>query len=246
MRVTALIAALVVALAGCSKKEPKPLRTEPWLAHPPASAAAASSDGGAVQRVRYALDERSVLRVEVSADRLELSGTIATLSGEAELDPSDPGSARGRVRAELASLRLGNGGGDSEATALALRALDALDRDAGSTSASFELTALEDPSPAVLEPIPEHTPLPFKRKLRATLVGNLLLHGFRVERRIPVQAEFEYAADRSIPSGLSIWTAKPFVIALETHAIAALDRSGKPARRASARANIEFHYRKID
>lgn len=244
----ACIAALALGLAftGCAKKEPKPLRTEPWLAHAVPSASA-SSDAG-LAPVRYTLEAPSAVEVTLTAERgVELNGKLSGVMGELSLEPRELARSRGNVRVELRSLTIGTRAqpSDPALTRLALQALELTDREAGS-AASFELTALDDLSEPLLEPVPERAALPFKRKLQATAVGNLLLHGFRVERRVPVRVECMYESDRQLPSGLSIWSSKPFVISLETHAIEAVDPAGKRPKVVGVRANIEFHYRKID
>lgn len=250
MRAFALLAALSVTVAGCSKKEPKPLRTEPWLAHPPASARPSASTGGDAgpERPQCAFDQRSVAHVSLTADRgLELVGKAEHVTGFIGYDPSDLSHSNGFVRVDLRDLSFGPRDGSAD-PALGELAKQALDIAAGGANlgARFELTGLEDASPAALEPVPESSPLPFKRKLRATAVGTLLVHGFRVERRIPVLAECEYRDDRQIPAEVAIWTAKPFVISLDTHAIEAVDRSGKRAKAGSVRVSIELHCKKVD
>ena len=192
-RVLASALGALLLLSACAKKELKPLHTEPWLAHPPASAAA-SSDAG-VPAARYAITEQSQIHFELPSKQGTLHGSLTHVSGELSLTPSDLEHSHGQVQVDLSSLTLSEDG-NSDTTELLTRARSALGltdatADAGSpATASFELSSLEDVSPAQLEPAPDSDAgAPFARKARATAVGNLLLHGFRVVRRAPLEAE---------------------------------------------------------
>jgi hypothetical protein len=247
----------LLLLSACAKKEVKPLHTEPWLAHPPASAAA-NSDAGP-PATHYAITEQSQIHFELPSKRGALHGSLSRVSGELSLTPSDLEHSHGHVQVDLSSLALGeDGNGDtSELLTRARSALGLTDAaaDAGSpVTASFELSALEDVAPAQIEPAPDSDAgAPFVRKARATAVGDLLLHGFRVVRRAPLEAEFGFSADRRVPATILIRSRAPFVISLETHEIRVrdLDVSKKPAKGASAharevRVSVELYGRKIE
>ena len=245
---------LLFGLGACAKKEAKPLRTEPWLAHPVASTPRSSD--AAVPLIRYAITEQSLIRFELPSKGGPVRGTLTHVSGEFGLDLGDLTRSRAQVQASLDSLTVLDTGDRSAATLLA-RARNALDlTDAGAPAAftSFELTALEDLSPAQLEPAPgSDAGAPFTRRARATAVGNLLLHGFRVLRRLPLEAEFGFAGDRQVPSTLVIRSRAPFVLSLETHDIHPAPEanpgkaSAAPLSRAhEVRVSIELYGRKID
>ena len=256
MRVAA-IGLLLLCAAGCAKKEPKPLRTEPWLAHPPARASASESGDAALPLTRYVLGEGSVIRFELPTKRGTLSGNITRVSGELNVDLSDLTHSRGLVRADLGSLTIHAGTEVSDAVLLE-RARAALelsgDAHAPATIASFELTSVEDVSPAQVEPAPERDAgSPFSRQSRFTALGNLLLHGFRVARRVPLSAEFGFVGDRQVPRSVLIRSRSPFVISLETHAIVALAHESvakapatAPVRARDVRVTIELYGTKID
>jgi hypothetical protein len=247
----------LLLLSACAKKEVKPLHTEPWLAHPPASAAA-SSDAG-LPTARYAITEQSQIHFELPSKRGTLHGSLTRVSGELSLTPSDLEHSHGQVQVDLSSLTLSeDGNGDtSERLTRARSALGLTDAAADASSpvtASFELSSLEDVAPAQLEPAPDSDAgAPFARKARATAVGNLLLHGFRVVRRAPLEAEFSFTADRAVPTTISIRSRAPFVISLETHEIRVreLDTGKKPTKGAlaharEARVSVELYGRKIE
>lgn len=249
--------------AGCAKKEPKPLRTEPWLAHPTARASASSD--AALPLTRYLLGERSVIRFEIPTKRGALSGAMTRVSGELNLDLTNLTQSRGWVRAELASLEIHASGAEHDDPALLERARAALelspDPGAPAVFASFTLTAVEDAVPPQLEPALERAasvapgsgPAALSRRARFTAIGDLLLHGFRVSRRAPLEAEFSFSGDPQVPHGVLIRSRAPFVVSLETHAIVALanESRGKgpaaaPARAREARVSVELYGTKVD
>ena len=254
---------LLLCAASCAKKEPKPLRTEPWLAHPPARANANASGDAALARTRYALGEGSVIRFELPTKRGTLSGSLGRVSGELSVELSDLAQTRGQVRADLGSLIIhSTTAAEASDTVLLERARAALelspDAHARAVFASFDLTSVEDASPAQVEAAPEHFAAapslpPFSREVRFTAVGNLLLHGFRVVRRAALSAEFGFVGDRQVPRTVLIRSRSPFVVSLETHAIVALapDSLGKgpakaPMQAREVRVSVELYGTKVD
>ena len=251
------LGALLLLSSACAKKEVKPLRTEPWLAHPPASAAA-SSDAG-LPRARYAITEQSQIHFQLPRKGGTLQGSLTRVSGELSLTPGDLEHSHGQVQVDLSSLALSEDG-NADTSELLTRVKSALGlsdaaMDASSpVTAGFELSSLEDVAPAQLEPAPDSDAgTPFTRQARATAVGNLLLHGFRVVRRAPLEAEFGFSADRKMPATISIRSRAPFVISLETHEIRVRDLSAgkKPPKGAAAharevRVSVELYGRKIE
>jgi YceI-like domain len=253
-RITRLvILGAIVSVSACAKKEPKPLRTEPWLAHPSASAAASAGSDAALPATRYTLTEQSLIRFEIPSKRGPLRGSLTRVSGELSVVLSDLSQSRGQVRVDLSSL----GFEGPDANDAAPRARGALElSDAGAApSATFDLSELRDVSPAQLEPAPDSDAgTPFTRRVRLTAVGNLLLHGFRVVRRTSLEAEFGFVGDRSVPSTLMIRSRAPFVVSLETHAIRALrpESERKPPHERAAslvdevRVSVQLYGRKVE
>lgn len=254
--VSSTLGVLFLCVVGCAKKDPKPMRTEPWLAH--SASSVATSPDAALPLIRYALGERSVIRFELPTKRGALSGELTRVSGELEVDVSDLARSRGRVRVDLDSLVIHAASPAIEA-ALLERARLALELtpDAGSAEAiaSFELTSLEDASPARLEASPERDAgSEFTRRTRGTAVGNLLLHGFRLTRRAPLEAEFGFDRDRLVPKTVVIRSRAPFVVSLETHGIRAPAAEGDakgptavaPSAARDIRVSVELYGTKVD
>lgn len=223
--------------SGCAKKEPKkPVHTEPWLAHPPASATSADA---AVPSVRYVLGERSQIRFELSTKLGKVQGKVAGVKGELRIALGALGQSRGELQADLDSLSLDDDGPNSaEWLARAKRALGVSDAGTGSALplASFELTALSDLSTDALEPPAARdggaSP---NRRVRATAEGNLLLNGFRVLKRAPLEAEFGFGNDRAVPSSVVIRSRAPLVVSLATHEIHLREPAGESRGRRSKR-----------
>lgn len=205
---------------GCTPKKTKPVHTEPWLAHPPASVEVASD--AAIQLTRYVLGERSVIRLELQTKRGKLHAKLTRVHGELEIALTALAQSRAQISAELGSLAL-DGDDDANAgewLARAEQALGVADGGASSATASFDVIALDDVSPEALEAKElgdggrANT-----RHVRASAEGNLLLNSFRVQKRAPLEAEFAFGADRAVPDSVLIRSRSPFVISLETHEI---------------------------
>ncbi|MEO7034469.1 MAG: YceI family protein [Polyangiaceae bacterium] len=247
---------ILVGLFGtaCAKKDPpKPLHTEPWLAHPPASAA--TNADAALPLTRYTLSPQSQIKFEVPSKHGTLHGSLSHITGEFSFDPRDLSRAHAQIQVDLGSLTLSVDGNADDRTLLT-RAKSALGFGSDSApSASFELSSLEDVSPAQLDPAPDSDAgAPVLRRARGTAVGKLLLHGFRVLRRAPLTAEFSFAAGNQLPSSVVIRSRVPLVISLETHEIRVPEADSGTKRTAKgstphgreARVSVELYGTKID
>lgn len=209
-----------LAASSCAKKEPKPKHSEPWLAHPPASAAL--SPDASLTTTRYVLTAPSLIRFELATKRGKVQGRLTKVSGELTVALGALAQSRGQVRAELGSIALDSD--DANGSAWLARLQAALgESDAGAPSASiatFDLTGFDDVSPEAIEPATASdggtTAL---RRVRGTATGNLLLNGFRVQKRQPLEAEFGFSNDRTTPAKLTIRSRAPLLVSLETHEI---------------------------
>jgi hypothetical protein len=248
-----MLCVLLVA-NGCAKKEVKPLHTEPWLAHPKASATPGTD--APVPGIRYAIGGASQARFELPSKRGALHGSFRHVTGELTMTPGDLAQSRGHVDVDLSSLTLSADGAlatDEASLGRAESALGVLDASTGAASASFELTSLDDVSPPELEPAPERDGGTFTRRARGVAVGALLLHGFRVERRAALEAEFSFNGDAHAPVTVVIRSRSPFVISLETHEISVWDANprGAASNHAAAspreaRVSIELYGTKVE
>ena len=229
----ALAFALAFAPSGCKKEIPKPVHTEPWLAHPPASASA-SPDAG-LPATRYVLTDQSVIHVAVSTKLGKVSGKLGKVSGELTVVLGALGQSRGQVRADLDSLSLDDGSDSAAWLARAKAALGVADAGAPGV-ATFDVTAFDDVSPEALEPVPARDGgTPGTRRVRATAAGNLLLNGFRELKREPLEAEFGFAGDPAVPATVVIRSRASLVISLETHQIYLREPAANSAERRHGR-----------
>lgn len=207
--------ALSLALGACAKKSPKPIHTEPWLAHPPPSALA--STDAALPTTRYVLTAQSVIRFELSTKRGKVQGRVPKLSGALTVVLGALAQSRGQVRVDLSSLALDDTDASSAIWLARVRAALG-ESDAGAApTATFDLTGFDDVSPEAIEPARASDGGAPPRKVRGTAVGNLLLNGFRVQKREPLEAEFGFSSDPTVPTQLTIRSRAPLVISLETH-----------------------------
>ena len=215
-----LVLVLALAATGCAKKEPKPVHTEPWLAHPPASASL--SPDAALPTTHYVLTDQSLIRFELPTKRGKVQGKLTKVSGELTVALGALAQSRGQVRAELDSLTLDTDDADSAAwLARAKAALGLADvRATTAAVATFDLSTLSYVSPEALATgAASDGGVPSTRRARAIAEGDLLLNGFRVQRRAPLEAEFGFTSDRSVPATVVIRSSAPLVVSLDTHEI---------------------------
>lgn len=232
----ALLALLLLASpGGCAKKEEPPRRTEPWLATPSTSSAV---DSAAPRRFRFASESR--VRFSLPTRKSRPSGSVAIASGELLLDQRQLERSRASVEVDLSQLTIdestlpdGAELGGRSATSIALDWLELgsevpREKREQFTKARFELVSVENLSTPGLGLEGR------SNRVRATVVGTLLLHGFRAPVRCDVWLELQ-AADAGAPR-LSIRSATPLVVALGPHDIGARTPSGSPDPLAAARA----------
>jgi hypothetical protein len=227
--------ACLCALA-CSKKQAAPQRTEPWLAHPSASASAGFT--GAPLGFHFTKD--SSLRFSVPGRKGKLSGRLALVDGGLRLDPRDLKSTSASIDVDLTKISIdaeelppGVGGTPN---ALALQWLElgpdvAPERRREFSTARFELTSVEASSASSLDWGTRRQP----SHVRATVVGTLLVHGFRA----PVRCDVVLSAletPAGTPPRLSIRSAGALVVALAPHDIVARGPSGIADALATARS----------
>jgi hypothetical protein len=244
---------------GCKRQSPKPSHTEPWLRHPVPSAspsAAAAESDASLPSTRYVLTEESVVRVELPTANGKLKGSFRRVTGELQVTLGALSQSHGQVRTDLTSLAFDD---DADSALWLARVRAALDLpDSGvlgpGTEASFDLSALDDPVPESIEAAPRPDGgTPSARRVRATAAGNLLLHGFRVSKRLPLEAEFRFTDRATLPTSVVIRTRGSFVVSLATHEIRLRVPSVRSPEKALAegaqalrplRVTLELHGRK--
>jgi hypothetical protein len=202
-----LAAACLLCLA-CDEREPPKARTEPWENPAFRAAATASSIASAapVAAQRYLLASSDV-RFSLPARERTPQGVISGASGELELGADGVSVARCELRFDMTTLavRAEDDAGDQAAyTQRALEWLELGSSVAPSTRERHRFATLEV---SALERVEEQR---VAASFRATAVGRLSLHGFRV----PVEAAitFERSGDR-----LVVRSARPLLDKLAEH-----------------------------
>lgn len=228
MTAARLLLVALLACAGCSKKPAPPRRTEPWLANPSASA---SGVVGAPRTFRFLGD--SNIHFTVPGRKGKVSGRVPLIEGALELDPRDLKSANASIEVDLTKLSIDADSlpddlalGGRSPTELALQWLElgpgvAAERRDQLSKARFELSSLDALSAAALD---LGAPRAHNR-VRATVVGSLLLHGFRAPIRCDVLLEPLKVATGARPR-LSIRSAGALVVPLGPHDITARGPGG--------------------
>jgi hypothetical protein len=221
-----LLPLVLACTLACSKKEEAPRRTEPWLAHPSASSSVESTRGP----LQFRFLPESQIRFTVPTRRARPAGTVPLADGSLELDPRNPTRAKAsldfdllRLTADPESLPAGTDLGGAEPSALAQRWLELGHEVPGErrqqfARARFELSAVDDVTGA----------LELDRagsKTSATIIGSLLLHGFRapVRTRVAIQPQ---KASAGQPLRLSIRSLEPVVLSLAAHDVTFRSPSG--------------------
>jgi hypothetical protein len=224
---------------GCSKKPAPPHRTEPWLAHPSASA----GNSGVEAPLGFHFTDESSVRFTLLGKKGKVSGRVPLALGNSALglDPRDLKNSSASVEVDLSKLSV-----DAEAlppgvegttpTALALQWLElgpevAREKRQAFASARFELVSLESSSSTTLDLGARRA----KNRVRATIVGTLLLHGFRA----PVRCDVVLApldTPTGSPPRLSIRSVGALVVALGPHDVVARSASGVADALATARS----------
>ncbi len=233
----ALGLALLLACAGCSKKVEPPRRTEPWLATPSVSA-----EPSALAPRSFRFTSASVARFSVPSRKAKVSGSVAVSGGELRTDPRRLELTRGHVEVDLSKLTIDESSvpegaelGGRSASELALDWLElgagvAQDKRAQFGKARFELVSIDNLSGPALSGEGR------SGRVRAVVIGTLLLHGFRAPVRADVWVELQPAPAEGGGQRLSIRSAVPLVLPLGPHDIGARSASGTPDPLSAARA----------
>jgi hypothetical protein len=238
MKAAALLLFALLTCGACSKKEAPARRTEPWLANPSASGNAAVS----LAPLSFHFAPDSSIRFTVPGKKAKVSGRVPLAEGTLRLDTRDLKNASASIEVDLTRLRLDpetipegvelNGTPDALALQwFELGAEVAPEKRRELQTARFELSSVETVSTPFLDFGARN-----KAPVRASLVGTLLIHGFRA----PVRCDVRVLALESAPGAakrLSIRSASPLVIALAPHDISARGPSGIADALAMARAS---------
>jgi hypothetical protein len=183
--------------------------------------------------MRFHLVSDSRIRFTVPGKKAKLSGSVTVAQGSLRVDPHDLTTTSAHIDVDLTTLSIDADSVPENAplasgspTALALQWLElgaevASERRRELALARFELTSLESSSaPGIDLSSPKA-----KSHVRATVVGTLLIHGFRAPVRCDVALE-ALAAAPGAPPRFSIRSQGALVVPLAPHDISARGPSG--------------------
>lgn len=211
----------------CTKKEPAPRRTAPWLRSASSSSSGASASASP-RTFRFA--KSSSVRFSVSGRRGKVSGVVPLSGGQLRLDAGDLKNSSASVDVDLTALRIDSdevpagvdlGGRSPSSVALDWLELGSelpAERRAPFAMARFELSSVDELSAPSLA----LWPTPRRPAVRATAAGTLLVHGYRAPVRARVVLESlgpAQDASTDAPARLSIRSAVALVVPLAPHDI---------------------------
>ncbi len=253
MKPTAFLLSASLAWA-CSKKEPPPPPpTEPWPAH------AGTSDAPASPTTAYVIEERGVARLTLKAKDATARGELRVARGELQVQLQNLSRTRGTISVDVASISMLESGdaGPRDATNAARSWLNVgSNRPEAEIErvrwAKFEILRIDEVSAetpalgrkakATPPSLPDAGPdagadagdaaaLSVEaRSVRLAATGALTFNGMRVERRVSLEATFQWepgASTTAAPERIDIRTRRPFVVELAAHDVQPRDESGR-------------------
>lgn len=227
----ALVAALT--LVACSKSEPP-------APAPAASSLAPSKAEPSSAAKTYVVDPAGRATVDMPAPKEHIKAEATAFAGELQVDPADLTKTRGEVKVDLTSLSTKTFGDarDATQTAHARTWLEVADAEkeklpdalkAQHRFATFAIRSLTTATPKLAD-VPATTEGADEvRTVDAVAKGELLLHGHKVEREVPLRVELR-GKPGAPPDAIVVRTASPFTIVLAEHDVKPRDDLGKLAK----------------
>lgn len=228
----AIVAAATVfaSVTGCSKKAESPAEA------PAATVLASSPNAPRAHVLALAIDPNGTTRIDMPGLSEHIKAGTSAAAGSLELDPGDLGNSRGEVRIDL--------------TTLTTHTFDDADKNANQTKhartwletvvdgkvnesnrwALLVIRGVHDLSASDLTKVPAARGAAGDvRVVTATVSGEILLHGHKVSREIPVELTFHYPPDAAAEQPLlamDIKTRAPLRLVLKEHDIVPRDPVG--------------------
>lgn len=260
MRRFLVIAAVLATANGCRKEAPEATPTEPWPAPgasageaPPGEAAPKEPSAGpapARPKTPYRLEAGSLVHVTLPAKEAKPTGTFRVVRGSVHVDLVELSRSTATVEVDLSSVLMHAEREEAERE-VTLRARHWLNLGASQPDAEIErrrfgrfvVTSIESLSaeaPYLGRRLPKDTgPDPSgaggevageRRRVTATVTGELEVNGFRVQRSTVVHLDFHYPAPATAglaPLRVAISSAKPLLVPLAEHEIQPRDAHGR-------------------
>ena len=199
---------------------------------PSASTLAPSSAVVTATTLTFVIDPASTTSIDLPGKEEHIVARTTAAKGRLTVDPHALSKSRGEVQIDLASLTtttFPDAAKNEQQTTHARTWLEAVvngrpeeaNRWAVLAVRSLDVTGDDDLGQRPLEGA--------VRKVSAVVHGDVLVHGHKVVRAIPVGLEFGYAgaAGEGAPTTLHVVTEKPFTLVLKEHEIMPRDPASK-------------------
>lgn len=247
-RLGALWSVCLCASFGCKSEPEAPAPTEPWPARDAAQEPAADAADFRAE-ARYELATGSIVRVQLPAKEAKPQGTFRSVRGLLTLDLLDLARSKGTLEVDLGSVLMEAGSAqlEQEYTSTALRwmhlgaerPLAELER---IRFARFVVGSIENPSSAAAH-LGRRLPgssrgstdifdeaFEERRRVTATVLGELEVNGIRIQRKVPVRVDLHYPAPATVglePTRITIDSVRPLRVPLAEHEIQPRDAKGR-------------------
>ncbi len=225
-----LTLAALAAVAACSKSK------DAGTLAPAASALASSTPPTADRVTAFAIDQAGKTTIDMPGLKEHITADTTAAAGRLEVDPENLANSRGEVKIDLTTLTM-HTFDDADKNAMqtkhALTWLEAVvdgKVDEANRWAVLAVRSVDGLSAADLSKVaavregPEDV-----RVVTATVHGEVLVHGHKVSRDVPVELRFRYpagAAPDVAPQALGITTRQPMRVVLKEHEIVPRDPVG--------------------
>jgi hypothetical protein len=228
----AVAAVLCAHATGCSKKD------DGTQLAPAASSLAVSKAESSASTWHYAIDPKSVTRVEMPGLKENIKGETSAASGTLDVVPGDLAQSRGLVRVDLSTFATRTFGSDDDATQTkhARTWLEVVVEGQMNDTmrwADFAIRSIDGLSaPDVTKVAAVREGDNDVRRVTMTVHGDLLVHGHEVQKEDAVEVTFRYAPDAPAsakPLRIEMKSKQPMRVVLKEHDVRPRDTQGKIA-----------------
>jgi hypothetical protein len=224
------VTALLLSLAGCSKSR------EGEVGAPSATALASSEAVSSAHVTPFVIGAKGITTIDMPGLKEHIHAETSAADGRLEVDLGNIANSRGEVKIDLTTLTthtFDDADKNATQTKHARTWLEAVvDGKVDETKrwATFAVRSIDDLSAADVSKVAA-TPGASEdvRVVTATVHGEVLVHGHKVNRSVPVNLEFRYPAGAgpdATPTVLGIRTRQPMRLVLKEHEIFPRDPVG--------------------
>lgn len=233
---------VVLSLTGCEKKEePKPVA-------PAASSLAPSVAAPTSMVVKLKIDPKGTTKVDMPAPKEQIKAQTSAAAGHLDVDLMDLTQTRGEVKVDLTSLKtstFSDATKDGSQTMHALTWLEVADAEKGKlpedvkAQNKYAIFAIRSIDGIAEKSLMKVTPTTANgldvRTVELVAHGELLIHGHKVNKDIPLTVKFSHVASAPAtdkPKSVAITTKDPLKVTLAEHEVRPRDDVGKIAKAA--------------